>query len=247
LEHLSIHAFQVVSTNKMFPDDGRNHHIGVANEHSTIDMVNTNPKLAPIREKLGFLVHKGGTQNNADAVGRDTGIKVSMKNKESISGSFDWKNMSLEHDEAVRDVHMNIIRYYRRFQEFPETEKEVRAMYKTLFNSVLGKLDTKEILGRVLDAHDSEWILIHFRTHRELILFHRDELAELWKNPGKCMVRPGCASGKIEGTPNLRMRVCLNNGIRALIGRGSSLCIKVQQDSPMKMIKELKTTIVCAY
>ena len=227
----------------MFLNDGTPHHSGIANEHYTIYMINHNPKLAPIREKLGHLVHRGGTQQNPDAMCVETGVKVSLKNKESESGSFDWKNMSFS-DDDFNTLHRDITQYYKRY---PDDEKGVRDMYRRLFNTICKTIDTTSILDRVLDGHDSDWIVLNFKKAREMILFHRDELAEMWKNPGKCVVRNGCASGKIEGTPNLRMRVCLNNGIRALLGRGSTICVKIQQDQPRKLLTQLKNTIVCAY
>jgi len=227
----------------MFLNDGTPHYDGIANEHYTIYMINHNPKLAPIREKLGFLVHRGGTQQNPDAECLETGVKVSLKNKESESGSFDWKNMSFV-DEEFGALHKDITQYYKRY---PEEEKTVRGMYKRLLNVISKSLDPSSMLKRVLDGHESDWILLHFKKSREMVLFHRDELVDLWNNPGSCMVRNGCASGKIEGTPNLRMRVCLNNGIRALLGRGSSICVKIQQDQPRKLLAHLKNSIVCAY
>ena len=227
----------------MFLNDGTPHHDGIANEHYTIYMINHNPKLAPIREKLGFLVHKGGTHQNPDAMCLETGVKVSLKNKESESGSFDWKNLSFVDDE-IDTIHKEIAQYYKRY---PDNENEVRGLYKQLFHVVSKTVDTRSILKRVLDGHDSHYIVVNFKKSREMILFHRDELTELWKNPGQCMVRNGCASGKIVGTPNLRMRVCLNNGVRALLGRGSAICVKIQQDQPRKLLSYLKNSIVCAY
>jgi hypothetical protein len=216
----------------MYLNDGTPHHDGIANEHYTIYMINHNPKLAPIREKLGYLIHKGGTHQNPDAMCLDTGVKVSLKNKESESGSFDWKNMSFV-DDGFGAIHREITQYYKRY---PEDEMGVRDMYKRLFHVISKTVDTSSMLNRVLDGHESDWIVLNFKKTREMILFHRDELTELWKNPGQCMVRNGCASGKIEGTPNLRMRVCLNNGVRALLGRGSSICVKIQQDQPPKAL-----------
>ena len=227
----------------MYPNDGRNHHDGIANELSTIYMINNNPKLAPIREKLGHLVHKGGTSMNPDAICEETGVKVSMKNKESESGSFDWKNMSFT-DKDFNEIHQSIIKFYKKF---PEDEQWVRNTYRELFHIICKTIDPNVMLNRVLDGHDSEWILVNFRKKREMTLFHRDELLELWKNPGKCIVNNKYASGKIEGTPNLRIRICLNNGIKALLGRGSTICVKIQQDQPRKLLKQLTKSIVCVY
>jgi len=227
----------------MFLKDGTPHHDGIANEHYTIYMINHNPKLSPIREKLGHLVHMGGTTQNPDAMCIETGVKVSMKNKESDSGSFDWKNMSFT-DEDFTQIHKSIVTYYKKY---PDETKSVRDMYKQLFHVICKTIDPNAMLKRVLDGHDSDWIIVNFRKKREMTLFHRDELLELWKNPGLCTIRDGCASGKVEGTPNLRMRVCLNNGIRALLGRGSTICVKIQQDQPHKLLSKLKSSIVCVY
>ena len=166
-----------------------------------------------------------------------------MKNKESESGSFDWKNMSFT-DEDFNEIHQSIVKYYKKY---PDDDKDVRSMYKQLFHVICKTIDPNTMLKRVLDGHDSEWILVNFRTRREMTLFHRDELIELWKNPGECLVKNQCASGKIDGTPNLRIRVCLNNGIHALLGRGSTICVKIQQDQPRKFLGKLKNSIVCAY
>ena len=156
----------------MFLNDGTPHHDGIANEHYTIYMINHNPKLAPIREKLGFLVHKGGTQQNPDAMCLETGVKVSLKNKESESGSFDWKNMSFVDDEFGA-LHKSIIQYYK---QYPDDENDVRGMYKKLLNLISKSIDPGSMLKRVLDGHESDYIVVNFKKSREMILFHRDEL-----------------------------------------------------------------------
>jgi len=75
----------------MYLNDGTPHHDGIANEHYTIYMINHNPKLAPIREKLGYLIHKGGTHQNPDAMCLDTGVKVSLKTKSLKVGRLTGK------------------------------------------------------------------------------------------------------------------------------------------------------------
>ena len=81
----------------VYRNDGSSHHDGIKGECTLIHMINTDPKFSVIKEKIGKLEHKGGTKSTADAVS-ERGVRISIKTKNSNSGSFDWFNKSYVHD-----------------------------------------------------------------------------------------------------------------------------------------------------
>ena len=259
--YLSKRAFRVKLRTMTFVTDGTPHHDGVQKEHDTIKLINEHPNLTSIRDVTGTLVHKGGTKNHSDAV-NEQGVGVSLKCKTSISGSTDWRNMSLK---SVSDAD-RLIHFIRRHEEIKQNysflfdripvmdfrAKEdltdnVRAEYRKLMHDILQNIDYKSLIKQVYDAHESKWVVYHTIPQRRIVLFEKEELLRLWKEPGELRIKNDSASGVIENTCGLRLRITLNNGVRALLGRGSCLTAKIQQDNPQGFIDALEHSIVCEY
>ena len=259
--YLSKRAFRVKLRTMTFVTDGTPHHDGVQNEHNTIKLINQHPNLISIRDVTGPLTHRGGTRNHSDAVNQ-RGEGVSIKCKMSTSGSTDWRNMSLKSiSDADRIMHFirkheEIKRNYRYmydriaildFKAKEELTENVRAEYKKLAHDILKTIDYKTLIKQVYDTHESKWIVYHTIPQRKLVLFQKEELLRLWKEPGELRINDDSASGVIENTCGLRLRITLNNGVKALLGRGSCLTAKIQQDNPQGFIDALEHSIVCDY
>lgn len=227
-----------------FRVDGSSHRDGVSGEHSLIHMINTDPRFSCVREKLGKLEHRGGTKNTADAVS-DRGFRISIKTKNSNSGSFDWLNKSYVHEsDGSRDLLSDIKQYYKTHGD----EKDTRSMINKLSNMLLKFMNVKTYVNYVLDGYDCDYICINFVKKKHFVMFHKSELKELF---GSCeeYVEPvkTNTSCVIPGSKNLRIRLVLNNGVKAILKKGSSLCVKLQQDRPLSLEKHIKNSIVIDY
>jgi len=227
-----------------FRIDGSSHHDGVNGEHTLIHMINTDPRFSCVREKLGNLEHRGGTKNTADAVS-DRGFRISIKTKNSNSGSFDWLNKSYVHEsDGSRDLLNDIKQYYRTYGD----EKDTRSMINKLSNMLLKFMNVKTYVNYVLDGYDCDYICINFVKKRHFVMFHKSELKDLF---GSCeeYVQPAKTNTScvIPGSKNLRIRLVLNNGVKAILNKGSSLCVKLQQDRPLLLEKHIKNSIVIDY
>jgi hypothetical protein len=224
--------------------DGSSHRDGVNGEHSLIHMINTDPKFSCVREKLGKLEHRGGTKNTADAVS-DRGLRISIKTKNSNSGSFDWLNKSYvyEHDGS-KELLEDIKKYYKTHGD----EKSVRCMINQLSNMLIKFTDVSKYTDHIIDNYDCDYVCINFVKKRHFLMFHKSELKELF---GSCknFVEPAKTNTSciIPGSRNLRIRLVLNNGVRAILDKGSYLCIKLQQDRPLSLEKFIREPIVVDY
>ncbi len=259
--HLSKNLFRVKVRIMGYKTDGSSHRDGVQNEHNTIDLVNNHPNFQLIRDVTGKLEHRGGTRNHADAV-NERGEGASIKTKTTDDGSFDLKNTSLA-SLSDADYILYFLKKHKQMKEeyafmydnLPIMDLEakrqltenVRAEYKQLFHQILTKIDYKSVLEKVYDTHDSKWVIYHSKRQKKVILFEKEELLRLWREPGQLLINDDSASATIENTCGLRIRVALNNGVKALLGRGSWLTVKIQQDNPQGLMDALENPIVCEY
>lgn len=227
-----------------YKTDGSSHHDGVNGEHSLIHMINTDPKFSCVREKLGKLEHRGGTKNTADAVS-DRGLRISIKTKNSNNGSFDWLNKSYIHEnDGSKKLLDDIKKYYKTHGD----EKDVRFMINKLSNMLIKFTDVNKYTDHIINNYDCDYICINFVKKRYFLMFHKNELKELF---GSCkkFVEPANTNTScvIPGSRNLRIRLVLNNGVRAILNKGSHLCVKLQQDKPLSLEKFIREPIVIYY
>lgn len=259
--HLSKNLFRVKVRIMVYSTDGSSHRDGVQNEHNTIEMINYNPKCQRIYDVTGKLEHRGGTRNHADAV-NERGEGVSIKTKTTDEGSFDFKNTSLA-SLSDADYILYFLKKHKQMKEeygfmydnLPIMDLEakhqltenVRAEYKQLSHEILTRIDYKSVLEKVYNTHDSKWVIYHSTRQKKVILFGKEELLRLWSEPGQLLINDDSASATIENTCGLRIRIALNNGVKALLGRGSWLTVKIQQDNPRELMDALENPIVCEY
>ena len=245
--------------------DGSVHHDGVHNEHSTVEMFNTSPPKviqdAHPDKKLTF-VHRGGTQTVDDIQVFADGEAVpgiSVKRHLS-SGTYDYINTSKITDyipTAVETVQQ--LRDIRR-EQFgkPESLATTRVNVKTLISNLWISLQNDSIrqLLRTTNERNSEWVSIVSPTN--CVTFSHKLLKELCEHPYDLEtvyeLRSSRASGSrqiwrikngIATNTNLRVRIVLNNGVRALIGlstanKDSILTLKIQQDKVNGLLKTIQ-------
>jgi len=79
-------------------------------------------------------------------------------------------------------------------------------------------------------------------------MFGRDQLKDLFNNCENNLNPSNmCTSCTIPGSHSLRIRLVLNNGVKAILKRGSHLCVKLQQDNPQNLEKYVNNAIVIYY
>jgi 6-pyruvoyl-tetrahydropterin synthase len=228
----------------VFKVDGSSHRNGINGEHKLIHMINTDPRFLCVREKLGKLEHRGGTKITADAVS-DTGLRISIKTKNSDGGSFDWLNKSYIHeDDGSKELLNDIKQYYKTHGD----EEGVRCMINKLSNMLLRFTNVKKYMDHVVNNYDCDYICINFAKKRHFVMFHKNELKELFGSCEEC-IKPDKTntSCKVPGSRNLRIRLVLNNGVKAILTKSSTLCVKLQQDKPLSLEKFLRNPIVIDY
>jgi len=228
----------------VFKVDGSSHHNGINGEHKLIHMINTDPRFSHVHEKLGKLEHRGGPKTTADAVS-DTGLRISIKTKTSNSGSFDWLNKSYIHDDdGSKELLDDIKQYYKTHGD----EEGVRYMINKLSNMLLRFTNVKKYTDQVVNNYDCDYICINFVKKKHFVMFHKNELKELFGSCGEYIEPDNTnTSCKVPGSRNLRIRLVLNNGVKAILTRGSILCVKLQQDKPLSLEKFLSNPIVIDY
>jgi hypothetical protein len=257
-----------------FLNDGQCHAIGISNEKNIVKFMNQNPQ-NPINEKLsadnGSLIklwkHEGGTKQKMDASFQlESGniIGVSIKNHEL--GTFDWVNTT----KGVPEDLKHIIKDFRDKNmgvDIPQKggiREEVDDIFSTYLDN-LSSSDIVELLSIIRkDAENTKYIIINNKKNKELIMV--DELnLDAYCNPEhdhhfilKC--KNAKTSRQIfikkhngdEINTNLRIRLHLNNGITALLGKStknksSVPCLKIQQDNVNEFISNCYDKVIVSY
>lgn len=243
---------------------GASHRDGVSNEKKIVDFLNaTNGGSLRLNELFGEslqFVQIGGTKSVSDmdifrAESGDRVCGVSIKNHKQ--GSFDYVNTSRLGDylpeESVNRIREGILGI--RTAHFGEEEKIgvarnaknalLEAEFVNLTNDVI-----KSLLQKI-NVRNPKLIMVNDVRHKKLKCYHESAFTELATEPYKednvysLKKGRGKTSRQIlrNGvSTNLRVRIELNNGVKALLGgfgagnKNSSVTIKVQQDSVDKVL-----------
>ena len=232
----------------VYKTDGSPHHLGITNEHTTIEFLNN--KSTVIRSILCppgyFFVQIGGTRTKIDANIRDSNgncekdISISIKNHKGTNGTFDWVNTT-ENTEVVKTALAN----------FKITGSTDRKTFNLIFSSHLKTVDDTIIRSILLKcaSENPPWLIINNVSKNEYVLTRTPDLTPLtdWKYFLK--FGRGTTSAQIwrcrEDHPPvntfLRLRLVSNNGFTALYGKkGSVPCFKLQQENVKCFIENLK-------
>jgi hypothetical protein len=257
-----------------FLKDGQCHTIGINNEKNIVNYMNEYPD-NPINRKLandnGSCVklwkHEGGTKQKMDAsIQFESGniIGVSIKNHEI--GTFDWVNTT---KGVPEDLKKNIKDFKNKNtgNEIP-AKGGIREEVDDIFSSYLDNLssnDIAELLSIIRkDSDNTKYIIINDKKKKELIMIDEINL-DKYCNPChdhnfilKC--KNAKTSRQIfikdqngyDVNTNLRIRLHLNNGITALLGKStknktSVPCLKIQQDNVEEFISNCYDNIIISY
>ena len=226
--------------------DGSSHRNGVANEHATVDFINT--RSVTIRDALvppgHTLVQVGGTRTKIDArvVNPDGNygaeITISIKNHKGVSGTFDWINTT-EHTEEVKTA----------LREFRIAGVPNRQAFNAIFTDHLKLVGDATIRSLLLKCatENPEWLVVNDGAVNKYVLARTPDLTPLLDWNYFLKFGRGLTSGQIwrsrngeEVNTHMRLRLVSNNGLGALFGpKGSVPCFKSQHEHVKEFIASL--------
>ena len=265
----------------VFPISGENHYNGIKNEKKIVKYLNENPENPIIKQlekdnnsKVNSFNHKGGTRQKRDASynlenGKTKGISIKNHKKD---GTFDWINTTVKKSglDCSNKLHDQILEFKEKNKNKPIPKKGgIRSELDEIFSQHLDKLkpdEITEILSNIYKTEDdTDVIIINNLLNKEFVLVSESNL-DPYCNPnhGHNFILKSTSRAKTsrqiwikskdgnEINTNLRIRLSLNNGITALLGKSkknkSSIpTIKIQQDKVNEFIKKCFGKIICKY
>lgn len=260
-----------------FLTNGATHYSGIKNEVGIVSYMNENPN-NPINKhlekkynsKIISWKHIGGTKCVMDALVTFENLDelgISIKNHKNKTSTFDWIN-------TTKYIDIELINEIKKFKEtntgldIPAKggiRSELSNILSTYQNNISSVLIT-DILNNIYTKEPNmKEILINDVTNKCLILIDKNNLDKYFnRENGHAFElkssKKGSASKQIWINTDdgrnintfLRIRICLNNGITALLGKSkansnSSVCIKIQQDNVSKFISECHDKVYINY
>ena len=249
----------------VFPHQGENHIIGIKNEKDIVAFMNSNPscnfnnllKITFVAENIQW-EHKGGTGTKSDAivhVPSKEHINISIKNHNG--GTLDWLNTSKGIAENVKPL---IKEFQKKHLLKENVDEEMRKECELIFSQTLDNYNIKELpdILHKLFLKYPEFIIINDQKNKRFISFNKFNLEKLFNKDNNFIFKTNRAMTsrqiwlkKEDGTEvntNLRIRITLNNGINALFSKkGSTPCIKIQQDKVDEFIASCSDKIIDYY
>ena len=257
------------TTNNMpYNTNGGSHRDGVSNEKKIVAHLNTSngaslnlPELFG-QEGLQF-VQIGGTKSVSDMdILNTSGTKVcgvSIKNHKQ--GSYDYVNTSklgqYLPESVVTSIKTGIAaikaEYASDESRLPEARRAVETVLETAFAQMSSDV-IKSIL-QVINVRNPKLVMINDIKDKKLKCYHESSFTELSAEPYKASNAYALKSTRAKSSrqitrngvvTNLRLRIVLNNGVKALLGLSKSNkysipVIKIQQDKVNAVLAE--TTI----
>lgn len=259
----------------VFPNKGENHASGVANEKEIVKFMNKNPENAiseEIEKTMGGQIkewnHEGGTQQKMDASARlKDGKKAGISIKNHKSGTFDWINTT----KGVSDNLKTEIKKVASVNKNSDIPKKggIRDKINSILDNYLNSLSSREItelLDQIYQTEQStKHIIINDKKTKRLILLHKSNLDPycnsrhkhefiLKSTPRAKTSRQIWIKSKDgnEVNTHLRIRLVLNNGVAALLGKStknksSVPCLKIQQDNVDGFINKCFGKVIVNY
>ena len=259
--------------NMPYKTGGETHHGGISNEKELVDLLNSDPEInintyiqsQASSQDIPRWRHLGGTTQKADcdvAIGEHC-FAMSIKNHEN-TGTFDWINTSKleEFNESLGQSVKTAVDQFKTANYGKEITSNMRNQLADIFNSEFDRITSEQIktLLHTLYIKYPEYVLINNRQDRRLIMYPKENnFAEFVEYPdSEYFLKTSRAKTSrmifrrkngIETNTDLRLRLVLNNGLGALIGKSeknkcSIPCLKIQQDKVGTLISKLVNTIV---
>lgn len=247
-----------------YPTKGENHHSGIKNEKDIVLHQNQNPdnainnriKTDNNTSQIVKWEHRGGTQLKEDAVAIIDNKHLGISIKNHKEGSFDWINTTKNVPKELKEC---IIAFKEKNKD-KDVTTELREEVSDIINTYLETIDPQIISDLLNDIYDKypPYILINIQNDNKFIMFSRENLKQLFNRNNSFILKKTRAkssrqlwlkSENGEINTNLRIRITLNNGVNALLGKSksnksSTPSIKIQQDNVDKFIESCldKTT-----
>ena len=230
----------------MFLTDGSSHHGGVTNEHFVIDYLNSHPDCELSKALGGKLVHKGGTQNKADALVEVSGKTVSIKQHKG-SGTFDWINTSTDIPN-IKNIKTCLGVIKNEIEDVEEARKHVSMV---LSEVLFGEQFVDFIKSKLTTACEKncDYIIINDAKNKRLVGFPNTSITHMFHEVDITPASsPNQTSAKINKY-DIRVRFVLNNGVGALMKNKNSVpCLKFQQDRVDNFIESItESKILVSY
>lgn len=250
-----------------FPKDGRNHVSGIQNEVNIVDYMNNNPE-NDIHKRLaainGSWNHAGGTKEKSDAKFQlEDGSIIGVSIKNHKTGTFDHQNTT----DGIPAHIKTEIEEFKTKNRGVQVDKTpaLRTEMDNILSSGLDSLSSDQIQELLTKIHKNTLdIIVNCEEQKKLILLpktcmdrHCDPVHKhqyFLKNSRAKSSRQICIKNAdgTETNTHLRLRLCLNNGLSALLGQSianssSSPCFKIQQDKVDDFIRDCSDTVTVYY
>jgi hypothetical protein len=258
-----------------FPNKGQNHYTGIQNEKDIVNYFKKYPNnsIANHLEKenkssIQSWNHQGGTKQKKDVsykLNNDKTYGISIKNHKR--GTFDYENNSKCIPE---DLKKKIVDFKNKnINKSIPKKGGIRNDLANIFSLWLDNLTSDEIT-QLLDQiykkeQDTKHILINHIKIKQLILIDKSNLDLYFNcNNNHTYILKSTPRAKTSRqiwivtadgnkiNTNLRIRLTLNNGITALLGKSkanknAAPCFKIQQDNVDLFISKCVGNIVTDY
>jgi hypothetical protein len=246
-----------------FKTDGSSHRNGIKNEKDQIRTLKNGGVHKVLKNIKNFKIEKrGGTSHKEDfVIITDKGThKVSAKRKVKLkAGSYDYVNSSsaISKDSTLYEIK----EYSSGLKKSNKAVSTTRKRFNNKANSLLKTMESDEI-KKILNDHvavknkdmnimvtDKEanknywWKFSESQLYKDII--NKKITCKLVFGRGKTSAKIIFEDGDKEIDHNIRIRLVLNNGVRALLGKSSKNktsmpCVKIQQDRCDKVVERLE-------
>mgnify|MGYP005678027093 CR=1 FL=1 len=267
-----LHPKQIPLTLLKMPyvTTGAVHHSGVSNEKTLVQYANEHQYLNINRRLCGsegqaIWSHLGGTKQKADCKATIGSVDhlISIKHHES-SGTFDWINTSkLDSVEPTlsSELKPKIASFKEKYNN-QDVTAEMRIEMENIFNGAFENIGSDHIKKLLRDLYEKypPWILINHKSENQFIMYNKENnfseflqdedweyyLVSMRGKTSRMIFRK--KDGVVVNT-NLRLRLVLNNGINALVGKSNSNktsvpCLKIQQDRVNQLLANLNDATI---
>lgn len=257
-----------------FPNKGENHKIGIKNEKNFVNTMNSQPNNIIIQElekknnsKIKSFKHEGGTHQRRDASyslenGTDKGVSIKNHKK----GTFDYTNTT---KNIPQDLKSEINEFKNKNLDTPISKKGgPRDEMNNILSNYLNNMSSSDITNLLNSFYrieeNTDTIIINDTKNKRLVMMDESVLDE-YCNPihrhnfilkkARAKTSRQIWIKKNDGSEintNMRIRLILNNGITALLGKSKSNtssvpCFKIQQDNVDLFISKCKDKVILKY
>jgi hypothetical protein len=252
---------------------GVSHREGVSNEKKITDFLNlTNGSPLKLNELFGseklYFKQIGGTKSVSDmdiSDGNGKLLGVSIKNHKQ--GSFDYVNTSKIYqylpETVINSIKEGVAAIKSEFIGNGERLDEARVAVEILLETAFSEIKSEDIrrLLQHINVRNPKLIMINDVKTHTLKCYHESAFTELSTEPYKDANTYALKTTRAKTSrqitrngivTNLRVRIVLNNGVKALIGlsksnKSSIPVVKVQQDSVDKVLKNTTVYSECDF